>query len=275
MRLAVNLSIGWLTALNTHSLFQMLRWSMNLFRIRGIQLALHWLFPAALAYYAWQGWTAAGAAGAAWSVAMVLAFFGCVVLHELGHSFTAQSFGVNVRRILLTPIGGMAEFDSIPRSPRSELLITLAGPAVNFLIAALLAIFVRFPGGISQWNPAGFPLGVGELGRYLLVANLVMGCFNLLPIFPMDGGRILRALLATRFSYVNATFWAMSIGKVLAALAVIAALYYESYLVASLFTVILVIGDAEYRHVKRSDAARAHWAETMRRLYQEPPLLHP
>jgi Zn-dependent protease len=146
---------------------------------------------------------------------------------------------------------------------------------VNFVIAALLAIFVRFPGGISQWNPAGFPLGVGELGRYLLVANLVMGCFNLLPIFPMDGGRILRALLATRFSYVNATFWAMSIGKVLAALAVIAALYYESYLVASLFTVILVIGDAEYRHVKRSDAAKANWAETMRRLYHEPPLLHP
>ncbi|HXA80919.1 MAG TPA: site-2 protease family protein [Opitutaceae bacterium] len=248
---------------------------MNLFRIRGIQLALHWLFPAALAYYAWQGWTVAGTAGAAWSVAMVMAFFGCVVLHELGHSFTAQCFGVKVRRILLTPIGGMAEFDSIPRSPRSELLITFAGPAVNFVIAALLAIFVRFPGGILQWDPAGLPLGLGEFGRYLLIANLVMGCFNLLPIFPMDGGRILRALLATRFSYVNATFWAMSIGKVLAALAVIAAIYYESYLVASLFTVILVIGDAEYRHVKRSDAAKAHWAETLRRLYQEPPLLHP
>jgi Zn-dependent protease len=248
---------------------------MNLFRIRGIQLAVHWTFPLALAYYAQQGWKAAGTVGATWSVALVLAFFGCVVLHELGHSFTAQRFAVKVRRILLTPIGGMAEFDSIPRDPRSELLITLAGPAVNFVIAALLAIFVRFPGGIFQWDPTGLPLGVGELGRYLLVANLVMGCFNLLPIFPMDGGRILRALLATRFSYVNATFWAMSIGKVLAALAVIAALYYESYSAATLFTFILIVGDAEYRHVKRSDAAKAHWAETLRRLYHEPPLLHP
>jgi len=78
---------------------------------------------------------------------------------------------------------------------------------VNFVIAALLAIFVRFPAEFSQWDPAGLPFGLGELSRYLLIANLVMGCFNLLPIFPMDGGRILRALLATRFSYVNATFW--------------------------------------------------------------------
>ena len=248
---------------------------MNLFHIRGIRLAVHGSFFLLLAYYAWWGWAHTGASGAAWSVVMMLAFFTCVVLHELGHSFTARRFGVNVRRILLMPIGGMAEFDSIPRQPRSELLITLAGPAVNFVIAALLATFVRFPGGILQWDPAGLPLGVGEFGRYLLIANLVMGCFNLLPIFPMDGGRILRALLAMRLSYVKATFWAMSIGKVLAALAVIAALYFESYMVAGLFTVILVVGDAEYRQVKRSDAAKADWAETLRRLYHEPPLIHP
>ena len=245
---------------------------MNLFRIRGIQLAVHGSFFLLLAYYAWQGWTEAGAAGAAWSMAMVLAFFACVILHELGHSFTARRFGVNVRRILLMPIGGVAEFDSIPRQPRSELLITLAGPAVNFVIAAVLAIFVRFP---SDWEATGLPLTLAELGRYLLVANIVMGCFNLVPIFPMDGGRILRALLAMRLPYVKATFWAMSIGKVLAMLAVVAALYFESYLVAGLFVFILIAGDAEYRHVKRSDAAKAHWAETLRRLYQEPPLLHP
>jgi Zn-dependent protease len=248
---------------------------MNLFRIRGIQLAVHGSFFLLLAYYGWLGWGEAGTKGAEWSVAMVLAFFACVVLHELGHSFTARSFGVNVRRILLMPIGGMAEFDVIPRQPRSELLITLAGPAVNFLIATLLAVFVRFPDGILQWDPTGLPLGFGELGRYLLAANLVMGCFNLIPVFPMDGGRILRALLATRLTYVNATFWAMSIGKVLAILAVVAALYNESYLVAGLFIFILIAGDAEYRHVKRRDAEKANWAETLRRLYQEPPLLHP
>jgi Zn-dependent protease len=258
---------------------------MNLFRIRGIQLAVHGFFFLLLAYYAWWGWTNNGAAGAAWSVAMVLAFFACVVLHELGHSFTARRFGVSVRRILLMPIGGMAEFDSIPRQPRSELLITLAGPAVNFIIAALLAVFVRFPGGISQWlqqNPTGPPINFGELGRCLLFTNIVMGCFNLGPVFPMDGGRILRAFLAMHLPYLEATFWAMSIGKVLAMVAIMGSLYaagflhYESYyMVAVLFTFILIAGDAEYRHVKRNDAAKAHWAETLRRFYQEPPLLHP
>jgi Zn-dependent protease len=245
---------------------------MNLFRIRGIQLAVHSSFFLLLAYYAWLGWDAAGAVGAAWSVAMILAFFVCVVLHELGHSFTARRFGINVRRILLMPIGGMAQFDSIPRRPRSELLITLAGPAVNFVIAGVLAIFVRFPHG---WEPTGLPLAPAELGRNLLIANLVMGCFNLIPVFPMDGGRILRALLAMRLPYLSATFWAMSIGKVLAVLAIIAAFYYEYYLAAALFIFILFAGDAEYRYVKRREAEEAYWAKMIPPLYKEPPLLQP
>lgn len=243
---------------------------MNLFRIRGIQLAVHSSFFLLLAYYAWLGWDAAGAVGAAWSVAMILAFFVCVVLHELGHSFTARRFGVNVPRILLMPIGGMAQFDSIPRQPRSELLITLAGPAVNFVIAAVLAAFLGLP---QDWDIAGLPLSPTALGRYLLIANLVMGCFNLIPVFPMDGGRILRALLAMRLPYLSATFWAMSIGKVLAVLATIAAFYYGYYMAAVLFIFILMAGDAEYRYVKRREAEDAHWAETLRHLYREPPLL--
>lgn len=243
---------------------------MNLFRIRGIQLAVHGSFFLLLAYYGWIGWENAGLAGATWSVAMILAFFGCVVLHELGHSFTARRFGVNVPRILLMPIGGMAQFDSIPRRPRSELLITLAGPAVNFVIAAVMAVFVRFPG---NWEPTGLPLNLADLGRYLLIANLVMGCFNLIPVFPMDGGRILRALLAVRLPYLSATFWAMSIGKVLAVLAIVISLYYESYLVAALFAFILFAGDAEYRYVRRREAEDAYWAAALRHLYREPPLL--
>jgi len=243
---------------------------MNLFRIRGIQLAVHSSFFLLLAYYAWLGWDADGAIGAAWSVAMIVAFFVCVVIHELGHSFTARRFGVNVPRILLMPIGGMAQFDSIPRQPRSELLITLAGPAVNFVIAAVLAIFLGLP---QDWDAAGLPLSPVELGRYLLIANLVMGCFNLIPVFPMDGGRILRALLAMRLPYLSATFWAMSIGKVLALLATVVAVYYGYYMAAVLFVFILMAGDAEYRYVKRREAEDAYWAETLRHLYREPPLL--
>ena len=116
----------------------MLGWSINLFRVFGIRLAVHFSFLLLLAYVAWAGWMEAGWAGVAWSVAFIVMLFTCVVLHELGHSLTARHFGIGVSRILLLPIGGMAEFDSIPRQPRRELLITLAGPAVNFAIVLAL-----------------------------------------------------------------------------------------------------------------------------------------
>src|SRR5277367_4448620 len=100
----------------------MFGWSINLFRIRGIQLAVHWTFLALLAYAAYEGWQDGGAVQMLWSVGIILAFFACVVLHELGHSFTAMHVGVGVRRSLLMPIGGIAEFDAIPRKPSRELL---------------------------------------------------------------------------------------------------------------------------------------------------------
>ena len=132
----------------------MLGWSINMFRIRGIQLSLHFSFLLLLAYVAEEGWQAAGPSGLWWSIATLCAFFTCIVLHELGHSLTARRFGVNVRRILLMPIGGMAEFDTIPRKPAQEILVTLAGPAVNFAIAACLWPFVRFPG---NWDAGAVP----------------------------------------------------------------------------------------------------------------------
>ena len=251
----------------------MLGWSINLFRIRGIQLALHFSFLLLLGWVAYQGFEDAGMPGLFWSAATTIAFFTCVVLHELGHSFTGMRFGVNVRRILLMPIGGMAQFDSIPRQPRQELLMTLAGPAVNFVIAGLLWPFVD----MGQWDPSGSLSSLGDLGRYLLAANLVMGVFNLLPIFPMDGGRILRALLATRLPYLRATAVAATIGKVLAILAAVVALYLGNYLLTVLFTFIFISGDAEYRAIRQQEAAQAHWEEMIRHLGRirqaEPPFL--
>src|SRR4051812_20586322 len=112
-------------------------WSLDLFRIRGIQLSVHSTFFLLLAYFAVEGWKEERGNGLLWNVVTLLGCFTCVVLHELGHSFTAQYYKVGVPRILLMPIGGMAQFDRIPRRPREELLITLAGPAVNFLIVAI------------------------------------------------------------------------------------------------------------------------------------------
>lgn len=247
----------------------MLGWSINLFRIRGIQLSLHASFLLLLAYVAWEGWTSEGLPGLAWSVAYILLLFTCVVLHELGHSFTARRFGVGVPRILLLPIGGMAEFDSIPRQPRSEILIALAGPAVNFVLAAVLFALVPFPAG---WNPVEFPPTVGELFRHLVVLNLVMGCFNLVPVFPMDGGRVLRALLALRLSYLRATFWAATVGKVLAVLGALALVFlFGNWLGAVLFAFIFIAGEMEYRSVKRRELEEAHWRRVLVQFYGHPP----
>ncbi len=257
---------------------------MNLFRVRGIQLAVHSSFFLLLAYFAWQGWQEGLAPGMFWCVATLLAFFVCVVLHELGHSFTAMHFGVGVRRILLMPIGGMAEFDSIPRQPSRELLITLAGPAVNFVIAAGLWWFVRLlPDQVPEFSFNG-------LVEQLFVANLIMGCFNLLPAFPMDGGRILRAILATRTSYLRATRWAAVLGKVICTIGVVGALGARAlglaeqtpWLLALLFAFIFFAGEMEYRAVERRERDDAHWRETLARLYanqrgsiDEPPVLSP
>ena len=127
-------------------------------------------------------------------VLFVVLLFGCVVLHELGHAFAARAFGIPTHGITLLPIGGVAQLDRIPRNPFQELVIALAGPAVNVAIALLLIPFVAALYGLGQITPLGLISG-GFVARLLLV-NLVLVAFNLIPAFPMDGGRVLRALLA-------------------------------------------------------------------------------
>lgn len=261
----------------------MLRWSINLFRVFGIQLAVHVSFLLLLAYFCWDGWREGGTRGALWELLLVTLFFCCVVLHELGHSLTARRYGVQVPRILLMPIGGMAEFDRIPRRPKSELLITIAGPAVNFTLAAVLVPMVW----TDLWSDVAVPLyGHRQMLIELALANVVMGTFNLLPVFPMDGGRILRALLATRLDYLRATYWASLSGKILAAiLALVAAFYFENPVLAVLFAFIFVAGDAEYRQLLRREQEAAYWVDWAKRTSDQvnappapppppPPFLH-
>jgi Zn-dependent protease len=250
----------------------MLGWSINLFRIRGIMISMHFSFLLLLAYVCDQGWTEAGVPGLWWSAAIFLAVFTCVVLHELGHSLMAMRFGVRVRRILLMPVGGMAEFDAIPRKPVQELLIAIAGPAVNFAIAAVLWCIVSFPDG---WDDVSIPSSLGDIGRFLLLANLVMGFFNLIPAFPMDGGRILRALLAMGLPYVRATFWAVMVAKVVTVVGFAAAIYFGRYLTAAICVMIFLFGEAEYRAVKRRELDEAQLEEALRRLYARPPAEEP
>jgi Zn-dependent protease len=260
----------------------MLRWSINLFRVFGIQLAVHVSFFLLLAYYGYDGWKDGGLVGLSWSISLIVLFFVCVVLHELGHSLTARRFGVQVPRILLLPIGGMAEFDRIPTKPSEELLITAAGPAVNFALVILLLPFC--------WRTLLSGNEVAEFSSANLIAqlwlgNLLMGTFNLLPVFPMDGGRIFRALLAIKLPYLRATYWAATVGRILALLfAAVAAFYFNRQITCVLFLFIFWAGDAEYKHTLRREEEERYWAEMSRRMKvaeaagsdsPTPPLLNP
>lgn len=259
-----------------------------MFRVFGIQLSIHWTFFLLLGYVAWEGWRDAAAQdglpvlGALMYGVGLVVFFTCVVLHELGHALMARRFGVGVPRILLLPIGGMAEFDSIPRKPSSEFLIALAGPAVNFVIVAVLMCFVAFPGTqIGEFFRFVFMAKSGgaeiemSLWQELLTMNLVMGCFNLVPVFPMDGGRVLRALLATRLDYLRATFYAATLAKVLAAVAVVAALTHGRVQPAALFAFIFVAGEMEYRAVKRREGDMKRWQEIQAELQRTALMVEP
>lgn len=255
----------------------MLGWSINLFRVFGIQLAVHATFFLLLAYAAYEGWLSGGLAGLVWRVLLTILFFVCVVLHELGHSLTAQRYGVRVPRILLLPIGGMAEMDHIPRRPSAEFLITIAGPAVNFAIVAVLLPFA--------WR---YVLGADEIAEFsgaeviaqLFLANLIMGTFNLLPVYPMDGGRILRSILAIWLPYLQATWWAVMVTRVTAPLLAFVAVYFlDWWMLGVLFVFILITGNAEYRQLRRREEEAAYWADMARRVVVpaaspgEPPLL--
>jgi Zn-dependent protease/CBS domain-containing protein len=185
-------------------------WSIPIFRIAGIQLRIHITFLLLIAWLAFGYYTQGGSAVAASRVIFVLLLFLCVVLHEFGHAFAAKAFGINTPDITLLPIGGVARLERMPEEPMQELVIAVAGPMVNVVIALGLLI----AGGAQAFvNPSTSAMEGGGLITQLMTINILLVLFNLLPAFPMDGGRVLRALLATRLSYARATQVAASIGQ--------------------------------------------------------------
>jgi len=195
-----------------------MKWSWRLGRIAGIALYVHATFLLLLAWVAIGEYQSSrDAAAAARGVVFVIAVFATVVLHELGHALTARRYGIRTRDITLLPIGGVARLERMPREPRQELLVALAGPAVNVVIAGLLYLWLRISGGVPAFVD-GASLNGAFLERTfaarLLAVNLWLVLFNLIPAFPMDGGRVLRALLAMRsHNYAQATEAAARVGK--------------------------------------------------------------
>ncbi|MCS7163124.1 MAG: site-2 protease family protein [Bacteroidia bacterium] len=209
------------------------RFTLRLAVVRGIPIYLHWSFWLLLLWIAVETFLSPYFSLALLAARLILlgGLVASVILHELGHAFAAQAFGIQTRDITMYPFGGVASLVRLPEKPFHELLVALAGPAVNFLLIGLTYL------GLVLLE-APLLLGKGELTRSLselpslpmflrtfLVMNLVLGLFNLIPAFPMDGGRVLRALLATRLSYVRATQIAAYIGQGFAILFVILGLY--------------------------------------------------
>ncbi len=192
-------------------------WSWKVAEISGIAICVHATFLLLIGWFALAFWFEVGdVARVASGVALLLLLFACVLMHELGHALTAQRFGFVTREITLLPIGGIARLERMPEDPKQSLWITLAGPAVNIVIATLLFAVLRLTG---TWQPiGGISLTRGPFLERLMLVNASLVVFNLLPAFPMDGGRALRALLATRLDDVRATRIAARLGQGMAAL---------------------------------------------------------
>jgi Zn-dependent protease/CBS domain-containing protein len=190
-------------------------WSWRIAKVGGIPINVHWTFLILIAWVLIDAWShSQDPMTAIASVGFVIVVFGCIVLHELGHALVARHFGINTSDITLLPIGGVARLQRMPDRPSQELQVALAGPAVNVAIAAVL--YFVFGVGFPEATSDAQKLVRAQFVPSLLAFNVIVVLFNLLPAFPMDGGRVLRALLAMRLPYARATRLAASVGQFMA-----------------------------------------------------------
>ncbi|MEA2723381.1 MAG: hypothetical protein QOH59_1152 [Gemmatimonadales bacterium] len=190
-----------------------MKWVYSIGRIAGTEIKVHLTFVLFLIWWTLDGYQAGGPTGALRAALLLLALFACILLHEFGHILMARRFGVRTPDVILLPIGGVARLERIPDEPRQELLIALAGPAVTAVLALIFYLMLRLTGGnaeVDQLSP------IAPFLSQLLVTNVWLLLFNLIPAFPMDGGRVLRALLATRLGLVQGTRIAAKLGQTLA-----------------------------------------------------------
>lgn len=202
-----------------------MKWSFRIGRLLGIDVYIHFTFVLLLAFLGLSQWLAGhGLMEVTGAMLFFLSLFACVLLHEFGHALMARHYGISTRDITLLPIGGVARLERVPEKPVHELWVALAGPAVNVVIAAALALGLV---ASHSWTALLAPLSGAEggWGVRLLTANIFLALFNLLPAFPMDGGRILRALLALRLEYAQATRIAAVVGQGMAVLLGVAGLF--------------------------------------------------
>lgn len=213
-----------------------MRWQWKLGTFAGIDVFVHATFLLLIGWIGYSHWLQYGTiAKVVEGILFILVLFLSVILHEYGHALTARKYGVKTRDITLYPIGGVARLERMPEKPIEELWVALMGPAVNVMIAAVLFVYLYLSGGLAQLTDLS--IASGSFLTRLMLVNISLVVFNLLPAFPMDGGRVLRALLAMRMDYVRATQIAASIGQGMAFLFGLAGLFGNPFLLFIAFFV--------------------------------------
>jgi len=210
--------------------------SLTLGKFAGIKVRIHWSFWLIIVWIVFLDISRGNdIQGMLWNIFFILSLFFCVVLHEFGHALTARKFNIGTRQITLLPIGGVASLEDMPENPREEFLVAIAGPAVNVVIAILLYLVVPLESFLNQ-DPESLQESLNMVDStnflfYLLAANVMLVLFNLIPAFPMDGGRVLRALLSMKFDRIKATEAASLLGQMMAFLFFVIGLLYNPILI--------------------------------------------
>ena len=234
-----------------------MKWSWKLIRVAGIDVYIHATFFILIAWIGFSYWQVEGTLAAVVSgIGFILTLFACVVLHELGHALTARRYGIRTRNIILLPIGGVASLERMPDDPKQEIAVALAGPSVNVVIAFGLWLWLSMSKTLIPVDDLSLT-GGGFLEK-LMVINIILAIFNLLPAFPMDGGRVLRAVLSLRMGRNRATQVAAKIGQGLALWLGLMGLLYNPFLIfIALFVWIGAAAEAGMEQIKStlSDAA--------------------
>ena len=229
-------------------------WSFPIGRLFGSELRVHATFFLLLLWIGVAAYLMGGPAAVVENIIFILALFACVVAHEFGHALMARRYGIATPDITLLPIGGMARLERMPEKPSQEIMVALAGPAVNVVIWAVLVVVFGAETSLEKLAEIEDP-AEGFLGR-LAVVNLFLVLFNMLPAFPMDGGRVFRALLATRMSRVRATRAAATGGQVMAFLFGFLGLIGGNPLLILVAVFVFIAASAESSDVAMRDLAR-------------------
>lgn len=233
----------------------------------GIPLKVHWTFSLLLIYILVLGaMEGMDAPALFWFVVLFMALFVCVILHEYGHALTAATYGVKTSDILILPVGGLARLERLPEKPLHELVVAIAGPLVNLAIFFLGLAYLYISGdGVAplldlreQPKPA-----LDNLIPQLILINAALFAFNLIPAFPMDGGRILRSFLAFFVSKRKATQWATAVGMVLALGFIVFGIYSGNIILAFIGVVVLFLARAENKSVQLLEEAKQYTAEDL------------